>query len=184
LEGVTELNPPVQADDAQEPDQSIKHVLEAERQLLLRERMKRWRTTEEGVKAAKEEVGKIFEELQSLVGKSNEALTSIKIDFRKIGNNQAVLSSAGHSLNIEWVCEDSTLEGAELRVGAYKAEPALEEPPLFIDSDRTYVNEYHVGLHPNFQIYWRDKNHSQDRSANQVAAELFRLLSYRIRSAE
>jgi hypothetical protein len=184
FECVPELNPPAQAGDPQGPDQSVEHVLEAERQLLIREQMKQWRTTEEGVKAAKEEVGKIFEELQSLVDKSNEALTSIKIDFRKVDDNQAILSTAGHSLKIEWICEDSTLEGSELRVDAYKAVPAPTGQPLFLDSDRTYTNEYHVGINQNFQIYLYDRNHGQHQSANQLAAELLRLLSNRIRSAD
>ena len=182
FECAPELNPPAQAGEHQEANRSIEHVLEAERALVNKERLKRWRTTAEGAKAAKEEVGKIFEELQSLVGKSNEALTSIKIDFRKVGDNQVILSGAGHSLNIEWICEDSTLEGSELRVGAYKAEPNSAGQPLFSDSDRTYATEYHVGLNQNFQIHWRDKHQSQNQSTNQLVAELLRLLSNRIRS--
>ncbi|MDQ1611475.1 MAG: hypothetical protein QOG00_1406 [Pyrinomonadaceae bacterium] len=167
-----------------EQDRSIAHVLQVDREMAFSARVKKWRTTEEGVIAAKREVNKVFEVLQTLAQKSNEVAQLIKLDFNRVSEYQAILSSRGYSLRIAWICKhDNNLDGARLVVDLYKAESNPEGQSVRADSNTEQSAEYVIAVDHKFDFYWRENKQHEQNSSNELAEVLLKQLSSKLRRA-
>jgi hypothetical protein len=167
-------------------DRDLPYVLKVDEDLSFLDRRERWRTTEEGVLAARQQVARLHGELERLVKLRNEKMSSIKVVFDRKDESHCVISGRQSSLSIRWECKrDDSLEGAVLAVEGYEIQPATDANGGPTERRRTYQTEYTVDLKKDSNVYWRGKSEREGVTSEELAGRLLsHLLSDIKRSAE
>src|ERR1044071_37038 len=164
--------------DPEGEDRDLPYVLRVDEEVSFLDRRDRWRTTEEGVLAARRQVARLHEEVERLVKLRNEKMSSIKVVFDRKDESHCVISGRQSSLSIRWECKrDDSLEGAALAVEGYDIQPAADANADSAEQRRTYQTEYTIDLKKDSNVYWRGKSEREDVTSEELAG---RLLSYLI----
>lgn len=172
--------------DPEGEDRDLSYVLTVDEDVSFLDRRNRWRTTEEGVLVARQQVARLHEEFDRLVKLRNEKMSSIKVVFDRKDESHCVISGRRSSLSIKWACKrDDSLEGAALAVEGYEGELAEDANADSAEQRRTYQTEFTLDLKRDSNVYWRGKSENEDLTSEDLAG---RLLSYLLstirRSAE
>lgn len=144
----------------------------------------RWRSTEEGVLAARQEVDKLWGEIKNLVKIHNDVLETFKLELDLTAEDyRLVLSGRGLNLVITWVCPSpNTLKDSMLSVEGYKSNPEASDHHAFIEQDRYYQGEYEVDLKKDLSFVWRMKANNDALATDELASDLVSYLLSTIRN--
>jgi hypothetical protein len=171
----------ISQEEVTDEDRDLSYVVEIDEELSFQDRRARWRTTEEGMLAARQEVAKLYDELERLVNRSNEKLSNLKVDFIRRDENHCIISGRGRSLSLRWECKNTdSVENSELSVKGYEGESEADANSELTDQHKYYYQtEYTIDLQRDSLITWRGKSENQASTSEELAA---RFLSYFLNS--
>jgi hypothetical protein len=171
-----EAGAPAADDNKTDEDSEYSYVLKAAQEVKIRERQRRWRSSEEGVASARHEVGVLYASLERRVKVVNAKLAAaeapINVVLSKENDYLFVLSSGGYNLSIQWDCKsDNTLEGSALLIRGYTSEP---------DGAQFYTVDYQLHLNRDLVAGWKTKEESgRFESSSDIAKDLLGYLLHK-----
>lgn len=175
----TEAPEAVDEETDEDEDSELSLVLKTAREVRITNRQRQWRTSEEGVSAARQEVDTLYASLGRRVKKAKEKLAAdeapINIDLSKENNDHFILSSGPYNLSIMWDCKSAgTLEGSVLSIRGYKKE---------LEDEQYYSAEYEIEMNRDLLVGWR-RREQRDRfmPTDGLARDLFEYLVLHVRS--
>lgn len=154
-------------------------VLEAAREVRISNRRRHWRTSNEGVSSARQEVSSLYASLERRVKNANKKLVEeeapITISLSIENDDHFIISSDPYNLSITWDCKsDSTLEGSVPSIRGYK---------IGLKEEQYYTAEYDIEMNRDLVIGWRRReDKTRFISTDNLANELLRGLVGHIRS--
>jgi hypothetical protein len=170
----------VQKKESEEEDRELAYVAEIDEEVSFQDRRNKWRTSEEGVLDAKQQVRRLYDELERLVKLSNEKLTNIKVNITRRDENHCVISSRQQSLSVKWECNNPTsLENSQLLVEGYESKSEADVNSELTEQHRNYQTEHTINMQRDSVIVWRGKSENQALTSEELAA---RFLSYLLSS--
>jgi predicted nucleotide-binding protein len=163
----------------EDDDSEFSLALEAAREVKITNRQRQWRTSDEGVSSARQEMNALYASLERRVKKASEGLAAdeapINIDLSRENNDHFILSSEPYNISFMWDCKsDTTLEGSVLSIRGYKKG---------LNEEQFYAAEYDIELSRDLVVGWRQRQ-QRDRfiSTDSLAKEFFRFLVTHIRN--
>jgi hypothetical protein len=151
-------------------DRPTEDAIKADRRISLARRRNQWLTTEEGVSAVKEEVNRLFDELDRRVKNSNDVLQNIKLGFTKEEGAQCLLFDDKSFFLVNFECPLNTLYESVLKVRAYNG--TYDHISKILPADEkamAYKAEFDVHPDDQLKISWRRRTGSQDYSTSELA---------------
>lgn len=165
-------------------DAELSYARQIDEEVSFQDRRTNWRTTGEGVLAARHQVNRLHEELERRVKKSNEGMSNIKVEFIQKDESHCVISGRRHSLSIKWVCKHAdSLEDSMLVVEGYERKSGEDAEAELTEQHRNYQTEFTIDLHKDSVIAWRGKSENKDLTSDELAARFLSYLLSSIRSS-
>lgn len=155
------------------------------RDIQFQDRYEHWRTSEDGVASARQEMEELHEELKQLVQQQNAKLFTelsdddpsiLEFAFSREGADRFLLHCRGVCLFITWDCKfANSLDGSVLLVEGYRCSFDVDGHLGYSEQDRNYFTEYDLEMDREARVGWRNRSFREHlQTSGELARDLFR----------
>lgn len=142
-------------------NQEISYAKRVAQDVSFQDQRKKWLTTEIGISSARQEMERLYSELEGITKSINGKVATenalMEMELSQKDKDQISLSCRGLSLSIAWSCESNNmLENPVLFVQGYKSKSNMEDGNM--DTDGFYKAEYKIDVDREMNVFWKRNN--------------------------